>query len=241
MSCLRAPLRCIAVSVLISAGFFPTASPGQTWPQKPIRIILPIIQGGSSELMLRVAAPTMIEALGQQIVIENRPGGSGIGSTFHLRGESMKIAAGIDMLHVPYKGTTQAMQDAVGGRLDLTFGTPASSRPLREAGKLVAIGVSNAERFPGLPDVPSFREVLPAYENPASLFALWGPAGLPQTVVLRMNSELLKAMEAPKLRAWLADNGLVIEGRTPRDLVNLHKATFETYRKIIATIGLKPE
>jgi tripartite-type tricarboxylate transporter receptor subunit TctC len=306
----------------------PLSAASQAWPTKPIRIIMPIIQGGSAELLLRLVAPTINESLGQPIVIENRPGGNGIaatefvarstpdgytvawstssqmisvpllnknatydpfkdfsaigpelepvtlliagttsaakslrqmidyaknnpgklnyggtgiGSAFHLRGEAIKMAAGVNILYVPYKGTTQAMQDAVAGRLDLTFGTPASTRGLRDAGKLVAIAVSNPSRFPPLPDVPSIREVVPGYENIPSLFALWGPAGLSPSIVRRTNGELLKAMEMPKVHAWLEDNGLVIEGRAPGELVALHKAGFETCRKIINAIGIKPE
>ena len=300
----------------------------QAWPQKPVRIVIPIVAGGTTELMLRLISPSMAEALGQQVLLENRPGGSGIpasesvarsapdgytvafmtsshtisvpllnksvtydpfrdfspigpvlepvtlllagaaspakslrqmidyakqnpgklsygssgvGSSFQLRGEAIKIAGGIDILHVPYKGTTQAMQDAVGGRIDLSFGTPASTKPLRESGKLVAIAVSNPSRFAALPDVPSLNELLPSYENIPSLFALWGPPGLPQPIVRRLNGETLKAMETAKMRAWLEENGLVVEGRTPEDLARLHKKGFDTFRKIIAAVGIKPE
>ena len=169
-------------------------------------------------------------------------GSSGTGAYFHLLGESLKAAAGgASILHVPYKGTTTAMQDAAGGRIDIVFGTPSSSRGLRESGKLIPIATTMAQRYRGLPAVPTVAEVIPSYVAPPSWWGFWGPAALPQAVVERLNAELLKALDTPQAKQWLEENAHEVVARTPRETSETHLSGLASVRITVQRAGIQPE
>ena len=105
-------------------------------------------------------------------------GSNGVGTQLHLIGEAIKIASGVDMLHVPFKSTLTAAQEAAAGRLDLTFGTLSGFRPLLATGKIkaIAMAVDKPGRYSGMPDVPNIKEILPNYDSVPSWWSFWGPA-----------------------------------------------------------------
>jgi tripartite-type tricarboxylate transporter receptor subunit TctC len=306
----------------------PVAVLAQAYPAKSIRLIVPHAPGTSQDLFARLTAPKVGEALGQPIVVDNRPGASGIpgaeavaraapdgytlihtasgqlisvallnknapfdpikdftsigpavgpaqftvvssstgvnslkelidyarrnpgkltygsngvGNYWHLVGESIKIAGGIDILHVPFKSTIIALQEAQAGRLDVTFGVLSSIRPFIASGKVKVLAVDGAVRFAGMPDVPTLNEIMPNYETVPSWFSFWGPAGLPHPVVIRLNTEINKSIKAPEVIAWFEQNGFVTVAATPEQVSSMHSSGFAVYRKIVNAVGIKPE
>ena len=168
-------------------------------------------------------------------------GSAGIGSTFHMVGETLKSAAGVDILHVPFKSPVLATQDVVADRVDISFSAFGSTRALIDSGKVKLIAILENERFKGTPDVPTVAEIVPGFEKVPSWFAFVGPAGLPQPLVLRWNAEVLKAMNAPDVHAWLDTNGLLVVGSTPEQLTARIRSGTEVYRKVVNQLGIQPD
>ncbi len=140
---------------------------------------------------------------------------SGNGGAAHLMGEMLKQMAGIDLLHVPYKGAAPAMTDVMGGRVDVTFATYTVAAPAIKAGRARILAVTGGKRWPLMPDVPTIAESgVPGYDAAA----WWGyaaPAGTPQPIIERLNREINNALAAPALRAALAAEGIEPVGTTP--------------------------
>jgi tripartite-type tricarboxylate transporter receptor subunit TctC len=168
-------------------------------------------------------------------------GSTGTGSTFHLFGESLNSAAGISLLHVPYKGTLPAVNDMMGGNLDMSFGSLAGIGQLMSAGKIRAVAVLGTKRSGVLPDVPAVTEVVPTVDIAPGWFAFWGPPQMPQPIARRLHADLLKAMNAPDMRAWYDANGFIYMGTTPEELLAMQKAGHEVFSRVVRTIGLKPQ
>jgi tripartite-type tricarboxylate transporter receptor subunit TctC len=168
-------------------------------------------------------------------------GSAGIGSTFHMVGETLKSAAGVDILHVPFKSPVLATQDVVADRVDIAFSAFGSTRTLITSGKVKLVAILENERFKGSPDVPTVAEIVPGFEKVPSWFAFLGPAGLPPAIVSRWNAEVAKAMNAPDVRAWLDTNGLLVVASTPEQLTARIKSGTEVYRKVVNQLGIKPE
>jgi tripartite-type tricarboxylate transporter receptor subunit TctC len=136
-------------------------------------------------------------------------GSTGVGATPHLAIEMIKAATGIEMTHVPYKGSIQALTDVVAGHVDLTFTDPAISPPLIADGKVRALGVSSLTRVGVLPDVPTLAESgLPGYEA-VSWHMMVVPAHTPKEVVARLNSELKAIMALPEVKKQIVNIGLI--------------------------------
>ena len=134
-------------------------------------------------------------------------GSSGTGSVFHLMGAVFNHAAGIDMVHVPYKGPPAAVNDVMGGRIEATFVTLGTAMPLWKSGKVKVIALLADKRYAAAPELPTFREVLPAYDVPTSWYALFAPAGTPQPIVQRLYSDMAVAIRSPESQGWLEQIG----------------------------------
>ena len=143
---------------------------------------------------------------------------SGIGSTHHLSGEQIKMLAGIDIVHVPYKALAQAMSEVVAGRIPLAFNLSGPSAPLVKSGKIKVLAIVNAKRFAALPDVPTVAETLPAFEMAPTWTALFGPGGLPAPLAQRISNDAIKAMNQPETRAKMNEAGFGVLGCTPEEL-----------------------
>jgi len=168
-------------------------------------------------------------------------GSSGTGSPHHLAGELLKQMTGIDMVHVPYKGAGQAMQDLVGGQIPAIFTTLSTAIPQMRGGKIKVLGLVEARRQPSVPDIPSIGESVPGYAMPRSWLGFFGPAGLPAPIVKRLNTELLKALRAPDIRAKLEAAGMPVIGTSAEEFATVVKDDIEMYRKIATAAGIKPE
>ena len=168
-------------------------------------------------------------------------GSSGTGSPHHLAGELLKQITGIDMVHVPYKGAGQAVQDLIGGQIPAIFTTLSTAIPQMRAGKIKVLGLVEEKRQPSAPEIPTIGESVPGYAMPRSWLGFFGPAGLPAPTVKRLNAELLKALHAPDTRAKLEAAGMPVNGTAAEEFAAVVKDDIEMYRKIATAAGIKPE
>ena len=168
-------------------------------------------------------------------------GSSGAGSTFHMFGVSLNNTAGIELLHVPYKGTNLAVNDIMGGVLDMSFGSLAGIGPLIQAGKVRAIAIMGEHRSRVFPDLPAVTDVVPGLELAPGWFSFWGPPALPQPIVQRFHGELMKAMNTPDMTSWYDANGFLYIGSTPDQLKTMQSKGFDSFGRLYKALGMKPE
>jgi tripartite-type tricarboxylate transporter receptor subunit TctC len=164
----------------------------------------------------------------------------GIGSGSHLSGEMFKMITGIEMLHVPYRGSAPMVIDLLSGQVQLAFDNlPASIEQIR-AGKLRALAVTTATRSEALPDVPALGEILPGYEASAWI-GIGAPKNTPAEIIDKLNKEINAALADPKIKARFADlSGTVIAG-SPADFGKLIADETEKWGKVIRAANIKPE
>ena len=168
-------------------------------------------------------------------------GSSGSGTSIHLSGELFNTLAGVKMQHVPYKGRAQAIPDLLGGRIQMIFDNMPSALPLVKSGELKAIAVTSANRSPAAPQIPTIAESgLPGFEA-TSWFALYGPAGIPREVLLRIHAETQKALAAPDVKDKLAGLGLEPNPGTPEALATFMQAETTKWAKVVKDSGAKPD
>lgn len=300
----------------------------QGYPSKPVTLVVPYSPGGAVDLLARTLAQRMSENMGQQIVVENRSGASGMigtefvahaapdgytiglgtdathaidkftnkamaydpvkdftpiieavempivlavhssvpantakefveyvkknpgkisygssgtGSPHHMAGELFNQMTGIDMIHVPYRGSGQAMQDLVGGQIAAAFITLSTAIPQARGGKIRIIGLIETKRQTSAPDIPTIGESVPGYAIPVSWLGFFGPAGLPAPIVKRLNTELVRALHAPDVRAKLEAAGLPVLGQSAEEFAAVVRDTVESFRKIATSANIKPE
>jgi len=167
---------------------------------------------------------------------------SGSGTSIHLSGELFKTMTGVQITHVPYKGSAPALQDLVGGQVQIMFDNLPSSLALIKAGKLKPLAVTSAARSTALPDVPTVAESgLPGFEA-SSWFGLLAPAGTPKDVVAKLNANVAKWLATPEAKEKLAAQGAIAaSGLTPDDFAK-HIATETTkWAKVVKESGAKVE
>ena len=165
---------------------------------------------------------------------------AGNGSMPHLAGEIFKSLAGVRLVHVPYKGTGQSMQDLLGGQHLVAFDTMPAAAPHVRSGKLRALAVSSASRVPSFPDVPTGDEAGLAGYQVTTWYGIFAPAGTPGAIVNRLHADTVKAMQTPDTRTKL--EGIGADGtvsRTPAEFAALVRADTARYAKIVKDIGLK--
>ena len=165
----------------------------------------------------------------------------GVGSSAHLAGELMKTMAGIDMLHVPYKGGQPAIADLLAGQVSIYIPVLPSVVALVKADRLRLLAVTSAKRSSALPDVPTVAESgLPGFEA-SNWFGLMTPAGTPAEIVARLNTETLKALQAPEVRTRLIALGCEIQSSTPQEFQALLRSETEKWAKVIKASGARIE
>jgi tripartite-type tricarboxylate transporter receptor subunit TctC len=167
-------------------------------------------------------------------------GSSGAGTPLHLGGELLNNRAGIKLVHVPYKGAAPALNDVLGGQIELAMvGTP-SALPYIKSGKLTAIGLTSLKRSANAPKVPTIAESLPGFEVEL-VYGIVAPAGTPRDVVAKLNSEIVKIMEAPDMRERLAGQGFEVRTSTPEQLGSYIRSEISKWAPIVKESGAKPE
>jgi tripartite-type tricarboxylate transporter receptor subunit TctC len=165
---------------------------------------------------------------------------AGNGSMPHLAGEIFKSLAGVKLVHVPYKGTGQSMQDLLGGVHLVAFDTMPAATPHVRSGKLRAIAVSSSARVQSFPDVPTAQEAGLAGYQVTTWYGIFAPAGTPAAIVNRLHADTVKAMQTPDTRGKL--EGIGADGtvsRSPAEFAALVRTDTARYAKIVKDIGLK--
>ncbi len=138
----------------------------------------------------------------------------GVASTTHLAGEMLNVAAGINTLHVPYKGSTPAIADMMGERVDFAFFGISGSMQRAKAGQIRMLGISTLKRSPNFPEIPAVSETVPGFEL-NSWYGMMAPAGTPKSIVNRLSQEVLAAVRKPDVIEWMKQSGLDPVGSTP--------------------------
>jgi tripartite-type tricarboxylate transporter receptor subunit TctC len=167
-------------------------------------------------------------------------GSAGIGSSLHLAGEFFKREAGVDIVHVPYKGASQAVTDLVGGQTQMMFGPAVGILPLAKAGKLRAVAVTSAKRSALAPDLPPVAETLPGFEV-VGWYGLAVPSGTPKNVIAKLNAEANRALKTPELIAQFNRLGYEPVGDSPEQAGERIKSDVEHWTKIIHDAGIQPQ
>ena len=216
------------------------------FPYDPVKSFTPIAPAAINHIVLVVHPSLPVKTTAELIqYAKSHPkelsfGSSGQGSAHHLAGELLNEKAGIDMVHVPYKGGGPAMTDLIGGTLKVLFASMATAKPHIEAGKIRALAVVESKRFHGLPNVPTIGETVPAYAI-SSWFAFFGPAGLPQPVVAKLNTAINGALGAAATHDALEKSGMTASGGTPEELAALLKSELAVREKLVKAAGIEPE
>ena len=165
---------------------------------------------------------------------------AGTGSGSHLAGEAFKVAAGVDLVHVPYRGNGPAVTDLLSGQVDVLFASPPSALEYIQAGKLRGLGVTSARRNHVLPDLPAVAELVPGYEMTA-WYGAAAPKGTPAQVVDTLNRAINAGLADPALKPKLEELGGTLIGGTPDDFGRLIARETEIWTRIIRAAGIKPQ
>jgi tripartite-type tricarboxylate transporter receptor subunit TctC len=299
---------------------------GQTYPSRPVRWIVPFPPGGGTDILARLIGQWLSHRLGQQFVIDNRPGGAsnigteavvhappdgytlllaasvhtinpslydnlnfnfmrdiapvagimrvpnvmvvnpsvparsvpefiayaranpgkinmasaGIGTSQHVAGELFKLMAGIEMVHVPYRGTAPALADLLGGQVQVLFMSPASSTGYIRAGTLRGLAVTSSTRSQALPELPPLGDFLPGFEA-SLMYGLGVPKNTPAEIVDKLNKEINAGLADPNIKARLAGLDGTVLGGSPADFGKLIAEETEKWRKVIRLANIKPQ
>ena len=168
-------------------------------------------------------------------------GTSGIGTTHHLSGESIRLLTGIDWVHVPYKGGPPVITDLIGGEIQVGFSILATAAPFIASGKIKILAVNGAKRYHVIPNVPTVAEQLPGYEAPSTWGGYFGPARMPRTIVARLHDEIVRILNSPEVRAKAEDIGFPVATSTPEELSATIRRDIEYTAGIVRAVGIKPE
>jgi len=303
------------------------AAQAQSWPQKPVRIIVPFAAGGPADIYARVVGEKLAAVLGQPFVIEDRPGGgalpgtdavaksapdgytflmmsnthtvneslfaekpyqllrdltpvapvnysdlvmvvhpsvpantlaefvalakarpgalnyasSGPGTPYHMAGELFKAMAGVDIVHVPYKGSSGARTDILGGQVQMMFDAITTMAPNVRAGKLKALGTSGKVRSTVLPEIPTISEAgVPGYDAVIWL-GIMAPANTPKAIVDRLNTEITRIVNAPEMKQSWQAQGAVPMSMSPEEFGRFMREDIEKWARVVKLSGAKPD
>lgn len=213
----------------------------------PLRDFTPVGMIGSSPYVM-VTYPGLQTRTVQDFVAlaKARPGkltfgSAGPGSLAHLAGVLFSNMVGAELTHVPYKSSGQSVTDLMSGRLDMEFSTIPPTLPMVRSGQMRALATTGAKRTPVLPDLPTVAETgLTGYEA-VLWMAMVMPAGVPQSIVTRLNRELVALLDQPEVRAALAAQGVDAEPSNPEALRGRIASDIEKWRSVVAKAGLAPE
>ncbi|HEY0338962.1 MAG TPA: tripartite tricarboxylate transporter substrate binding protein [Burkholderiales bacterium] len=209
-----------------------------------VKDFTPVIQFVSVPLMM-AAGPSLPAKNVKEVVAfaKAKPGqvnygSGGSGSSSHLAMELFRSMAGIDLIHVPYKGTGPLITDMLGGQIALTIASAVPLSPQVRSGKLRGLGVTGPKRSPAFPDLPAIVETVPGYEV-VNWFGIVAPAGTSRGIVVRVNTALNKALKSPDLVKALAAQTAEAVGGTPEDFAKVIRADFIKWAKVVKDSGAR--
>lgn len=231
-------------TLLITSTAFTTSAAVQKLPYDPIKSFTPISLLGTGPAVVAVTPSQPMRSIKELIAIAKaKPGqlrfaSSGTGGTNHFAGELLKSMAGVDIVHVPYKGGGPAMIDVIGGHVEILFGTLTQTSPQMRSGKLRAIGITSRQRWPSVPDLPAVAETLPGYESMA-WWGIFGPAALPQPIVTMLNSEIRSILAEPEITKFFLTEGSEPLIDTPEAFAKLLVAELAKWRRVAKASGIR--
>jgi tripartite-type tricarboxylate transporter receptor subunit TctC len=216
-------------------------------PYDPKKDIAPITMGMVFPNVFVVHPGVPAKTLAEFVALaKSKPGqlnyaSSGIGGAGHLSGELFKQRAGIDLVHVPYKGGGPAMTDLLGGRVTMYPSVPSTAAPHIEAGKLVALATTGAKRTTLMPNVPTVAEQgYPGFEA-TNWYAFVAPGKTPKEIIDFWHREIVKALNDPTVKSELAKHGLEPQPGTPQELARYIDSETEKWGKVVRQANIKPE
>jgi tripartite-type tricarboxylate transporter receptor subunit TctC len=216
-------------------------------PFDPVRDYAPITQLASSPNILAVHPSLPVKSLRELIAYaKTNPkklnfASSGVGSIGHLTGELLNRSAGVDMVHVPYKGSGQAVIDLLGGQVQMMFSGMSSVMQHIKAGKLRALAVTGAQRSPAVPDVPTIAESgFPGFEATA-WYGVLATAGTPKTIVDRLHDEIVRALALPDVKERLNNVGFELVGGTPDEFAAFIKSEIAKWSRVVRDAHISAE
>jgi len=213
----------------------------------PVGDVVPLGQAASGPFVV-VAHPSLpvrdVKSL--LALARSRPGALNYGSTgtggiTHLATELFRLTTGIEIAHIPYKGTTPAVQDLIGGQVQFMVAATATAMPHVRSGRLRALAVTGPKRMAAQPDLPTVAEsAVPDYVV-TLWYGLWAPKGIPQELVALWNSEINRVLQLPEIRERFATAGLEPAGGTPEAFGRLLRSEVDRWAKVVKAAGVKPE
>ena len=211
----------------------------------PVKGFAPISLVAVAPLIITVTNDLPVKTVGELIAYAKKNpgklsfGSSGVGAAAHLTSELMKQVTGIDMVHVPYKGTAPALADLASGNIQVLIDAPIGVMAQARAGKIRALAMLSKERVPGVEEVPTIVEAGGPLIESSSWVMFLAPAGTPQEIVDRLASEAAKAMKDETLRKRLAEQAVVPVGATPADTAKFLQSEIDKWEKVITSAGVK--
>lgn len=211
----------------------------------PLRDFAPVTLVATQNLMLVVHPSVPAKSVKDIIALaKSKPGqlsfaSAGNGTGGHLSGELFKLLAGIDLLHIPYKGVAPALVDVVAGQVSMTFASLISGTPHYKSGRLRAYAVTGAKRSAALPELPTMQEAgVKGYES-STWYGVLAPAGTPVDIVNKLNAEIVGILKQPETNERLSQEGAEPVGNTPAQFGAHIKSEIEKWRKVIRAAGIK--
>jgi tripartite-type tricarboxylate transporter receptor subunit TctC len=231
--------------LIVAAGFAVNATLVRTLPFDTLRDFSPIgtVAGGPYLMVVNASVPA--KTVGEFIAwAKSRSvnyASTGIGSPPHLAAELLRISAGIDMQHVPYKGGGAVLPDLLAGRVSMFFGSIATLKPAVQSGKLRAIAVTTLSRASAMPDVPTFVESGLAGFEVNGWYGMLAPPRTPRAVIAALNNALRQSLEEPETRARFAASGLDPLPGSPEEFARLIRNEVAKWAKVVRAAGIRAE
>ncbi|MBI4192065.1 MAG: tripartite tricarboxylate transporter substrate binding protein [Betaproteobacteria bacterium] len=214
-------------------------------PYDTVKSFAPVTQVASLQVVLVVNPSLQVKSVKELIALaKSKPGqlnfaSSGSGQSLHLSGELFKTMAGIDIVHIPYKGSAPARTDLLGGQVQMMFESMIAVLPFVTSGKLRALAVGGARRSPAAPDIPTMAEAaLPGFESSGWVGVL-APAGTPKAVISRLNTETVKVLKMPDVNERFSSNGAESVGSSPEQFGEFIKSALNKWAKVVKISGAR--
>jgi tripartite-type tricarboxylate transporter receptor subunit TctC len=228
-----------------SAAFAASAAMYPKLPYDPLKDFAPVSQIAIAPIVVVVAPSLGARSIKDLVELaKGQPGqinfgSAGAGSSTHFAGEQFKLAAGLDVVHVPYKGPAEALLDTMTGRIQYSLSPMLPALPFIRDGRLLALGVTTAQRWPVLQDVPTIAEAgLPGYEY-QDWWGMFAPAATPRAVVDRIGKEIARILELPDITEQILSQGAAARPSTPEEFTSFVRAKVETAREVATRAGIR--
>jgi tripartite-type tricarboxylate transporter receptor subunit TctC len=215
-------------------------------PYDPVRDFAPVTLAAIAPNILIVNTALPAKSLAELIALAKRKPGAlsygtpGVGTSPHMAMELLNSMAGIDIQHVPYKGTAPALTDVMSGQIAAMFANALTARPQIDSGRVRALAVSGPKRIEALPNVPPVADTVPGYEA-MQWYGLVAPAGTPPAIIARLNAEALKALRSDEMKERLALDGAEPVGSTPAEFGALIRSELEKWSRVARSANIEPQ